>query len=102
VLDASRVLRDDPQVGPGTPILLITAGRPSTAEHHAALRAGVWEYLQLPFNAEEVGAIDPRAVSVNRSGEVVDLLLGHSCNYTVGIKGCQTVQGGLRATHPSP
>jgi PleD family two-component response regulator len=56
VLDASRALRDDPQVGPGTPILLITAGRPSTVEHHAALRAGVWEYLQLPFNPEEVGA----------------------------------------------
>src|SRR5690349_22115892 len=49
VLDASRALREDPQVGPGTPILLITAGRPSSAEHHGALRAGVWEYLQLPF-----------------------------------------------------
>ena len=56
VLDASCALRDDAQVGPGTPILLITAGRPSSAEHHAALRAGVWEYLQLPFNPEEVGA----------------------------------------------
>jgi PleD family two-component response regulator len=55
VLDASRALREDPQVGPGTPILLITAGRPSSAEHHGALRAGVWEYLQLPFNGEEVG-----------------------------------------------
>lgn len=56
VLDASRALRDDASVGPGTPLLLITAGRPSTTEHHAALRAGVWEYLQLPFNPEEVGA----------------------------------------------
>ncbi|HMH82269.1 MAG TPA: response regulator [Gemmatimonadales bacterium] len=56
VLDASRALRADPQVGPGTPLLLITAGRPSTLEHHAALRAGVWEYLSLPFHAEEIAA----------------------------------------------
>jgi PleD family two-component response regulator len=56
VLDASRALRDDAQVGPGTPLLLITAGKPSGKEHHAALRAGIWEYLQLPFNAEEIGA----------------------------------------------
>jgi PleD family two-component response regulator len=53
-LDAGRALRDDPLVGPSTPILLITAGRPTTAEHHAALRAGVWEFLVHPFNPEEV------------------------------------------------
>jgi PleD family two-component response regulator len=59
VLDACRALRDDPQVGPGTPLLLITAGRPSPAEHHAALRSGVWEYLSLPFHAEELaGKLD--------------------------------------------
>src|SRR5213082_4095096 len=53
--DASRALRDDPRVGSGVPILLVTAGKPTTAEHHAALRAGVWEYLAHPFQAEEVG-----------------------------------------------
>jgi PleD family two-component response regulator len=56
VLDACRALRDDPHVGPGTPLLLITAGRPSPAEHHAALRSGVWEYLALPFHSEELAA----------------------------------------------
>jgi len=53
---ASRALRDDPQVGPGTPLLLISALRPSSPEHHAALRAGVWEFLRHPFNAEEIAA----------------------------------------------
>src|SRR5438128_7297450 len=54
-LDTSRALRDDPRVGSGVPILLITASKPGSAEHHAALRAGVWEYVPHPFHAEEVG-----------------------------------------------
>ena len=53
--DASRALRDDPRVGSGVPILLVTTGKPTTAEHHAALRAGVWEYVAHPFQAEELG-----------------------------------------------
>ena len=53
---ASRALRDDPQVGPGTPLLLISAQRPSSPQHHAALRAGVWEFLRHPFHAEEIAA----------------------------------------------
>jgi PleD family two-component response regulator len=54
-LDASRALRDDPRLGCGVPILLVTAGKPTAAEHHAALRAGIWEYLAHPFRAEELG-----------------------------------------------
>src|SRR6266705_1436406 len=50
---ATRALRDDADVGPGTPLLLISAQRPSSPQHHAALRAGVWEFLRHPFNAEE-------------------------------------------------
>jgi PleD family two-component response regulator len=53
---ASRALRDDPQVGPGTPLLLISAQRPSAPQHHAALRAGVWEFLRHPFHVEEIAA----------------------------------------------
>src|SRR6266566_5002229 len=53
---ASRALRDDPHVGAGTPLLLISTQRPSSPQHHAALRAGVWEFLRHPFNAEEIGA----------------------------------------------
>lgn len=55
-LDTSRALRDDPLVGPSTPLLLVTTGRPTGAEHHTALRAGVWEFLTYPFNAEEAAA----------------------------------------------
>src|SRR5207245_10431844 len=56
VLVASRALRDDPQVGPSTPLLLITTGQPTPKEHHMALRAGVWECLLHPFHADEIGA----------------------------------------------
>lgn len=52
--DASRALRDHPRVGGGIPILLVTARRPTPAEHHAALRAGIWEYLPHPFHSEEL------------------------------------------------
>src|SRR5437016_9193534 len=34
---ATRALRDDDHVGPGTPLLLISAQRPSSPQHHAAL-----------------------------------------------------------------
>jgi PleD family two-component response regulator len=54
--DLSRALRDDPAVGPSTPILLVTPNRPPAKEHRAALRAGVWEFLPQPLNAEEVAA----------------------------------------------
>lgn len=57
VLDAGRALRDDAQLGPSTPLLLLTtAAPPSPAEHHAALRSGIWEYLVHPFQPEEIGA----------------------------------------------
>ena len=53
---ASRALRDDQHVGPGIPLLLISTQRPSSPQHHAALRAGVWEFLRHPFNVEEIAA----------------------------------------------
>jgi len=56
VFATSRALRDDPHVGPGTPLLVLSAQPPSSPRHHAALRAGVWEFLRHPFNAEEIGA----------------------------------------------
>ena len=59
VFAATRALRDDAHVGPGTPLLLISAQRPSSPQHHAALRAGAWEFLRHPFNAEEIaGKLD--------------------------------------------
>jgi len=54
-LDASRALRDDPRLGSGVPILLVSASKPTTVEHHTALRAGIWEYVAHPFQSEELG-----------------------------------------------
>lgn len=59
VFDTSRALRDDPHVGAGTPLLLITTQRPSSPQHHDALRAGVWEFLRHPFKPGEIpGKLD--------------------------------------------
>src|SRR3989441_9072469 len=55
-LETSRALRDDPLVGPSTPILLVTARQAATPEHQRALRAGVWEFLPYPFNTDETAA----------------------------------------------
>ena len=53
-LDLSRTLRDDPVVGRSTPILLQVTGQPTSQDHVAALRAGVWELLLRPLNASEL------------------------------------------------
>src|SRR2546425_12880511 len=55
-LDTSRALRDDPLVGASTPILLVTAGRPTPAQHHTALRAGARQFLAHPSNAQRARA----------------------------------------------
>ncbi len=53
-LDLSRALRDDPLIGPSTPILLLTRGQPTSRDHTAALRAGIWELLPQPLNPNEL------------------------------------------------
>jgi len=68
-LDTARALRDDPAIGPSTPIFLITAGHPTTAEHHAALRAGVWEHLSHPFQLEEISTKLYNYVLFKRDGD---------------------------------
>src|SRR5260370_11223950 len=68
-LDASRALRADPHVGPGVPILLLSADQLTAARHHAALRAGVWQYLAHPFNPEELGARLDRFVFLKRDAD---------------------------------
>jgi PleD family two-component response regulator len=51
-----RLLRDDPDVGPSTPILMTTVKPPTPYSHRAALRSGVWEFLLQPMHAEELRA----------------------------------------------
>src|SRR5712692_5227914 len=68
-LDASRALRIDPRVGPGVPILLLSADHPTAARHHAALRAGIWQYLAHPFDPEELAARLDRFVFLKRDAD---------------------------------
>lgn len=49
-----RALRDDPRVTPSTPIMVTTTSRPGRNERLAALRAGAWDYLGQPLDAEEL------------------------------------------------
>ena len=48
-----RALRDDPEVGPSTPVLMTTTKAPTPYTHRAALRSGVWEFLLQPMHEEE-------------------------------------------------
>src|SRR5213595_2185131 len=49
-LDVSRLLRADPSIGSGTPILLLVPTRPRREDHLTALRAGVWELVRQPLD----------------------------------------------------
>jgi PleD family two-component response regulator len=53
-LELCRAMRDDPRITPSTPIIVTTTGRPGRNERLAALRAGAWDYLGQPLDAEEL------------------------------------------------
>src|SRR5213080_3861025 len=69
-LDVSRLLRADPSIGSGTPILLLVPTRPRREDHLTALRAGVWELVRQPLNVGELlGKLDRYVlVKVERDG----------------------------------
>jgi len=47
-------LREDPQMGVRTPIMMLAAGPPTKQRRLAALRAGAWDVLSLPVDGEEL------------------------------------------------
>jgi len=53
-LDVSRRMRGDPAVGRNVPIILLVPDKPSPEQRVSALRAGVWEFLQIPGNRDEI------------------------------------------------
>jgi PleD family two-component response regulator len=53
-LELCLALRSDPRITPSTPIIVTTTGRPGRNERLAALRAGAWDYLGQPLDAEEL------------------------------------------------
>ncbi len=69
-LDLSRALRADSSIGSSTPILMLVPGRPGRADHHTALRAGVWELVREPLDvAGLLGRLDRYVmVKVERDG----------------------------------
>jgi len=76
-----RELRDDPEVGPSVPILLATKRKPDAADHLAALRGGVWEFLVDPPIEEELIArlqayFVARAETRRDSSPLVDVATG--------------------------
>jgi PleD family two-component response regulator len=52
-------LRDDPEVGPSRPILMMLGDRPTLGEHRSAMRVGIWEFLIRPIHPDELtGRVD--------------------------------------------
>jgi DNA-binding response OmpR family regulator len=51
-VDLCVQLRNDPEFPSSTPIVMTTAGPASRSQRLDAYRAGVWEYLSLPVDAE--------------------------------------------------
>jgi len=53
-LDVLRALRQDPVFPPSTPILLVSSDPPTRQRRIDALRAGAWDHLGQPLDAEEL------------------------------------------------
>lgn len=50
--EVCRMLRDDPRLGPSTPVIITTAGPSGRTQRLDAYRAGAWEFLGQPLDAE--------------------------------------------------
>ena len=69
-LGLCRTLRDDPELGPSVPLLVITTSRPAPADHRVAIRAGVWEFLVDPIPEEELkGKVDGYVLATMPAGK---------------------------------
>ena len=53
-LELCSALREDTHLDPGTPILMLVVGPATRQQRLTALRAGAWEVLSLPVDAEEL------------------------------------------------
>lgn len=53
-LELCRELRDDPNISTSTPIIVTSSAHPTRQQRLAALRAGAWELLSHPLDAEEL------------------------------------------------
>ena len=53
-METCRLLRDDPLISKGTPIVMLTSGPATKPQRMAALRAGAWDLMALPVDPEEL------------------------------------------------
>lgn len=53
-IELCRELRDSPTIGSEVPIILTSPDRPSRVDRIAALRAGAWDVIGYPLDAEEL------------------------------------------------
>lgn len=51
-LEVCRTLRGDPRIGPGTPVIITTAGPSGRPQRLAAHEAGAWEFYGQPLDGE--------------------------------------------------
>lgn len=52
--DVCRTLRSDPLVGPGTPVIITTAGPSGRQQKLEATKAGAWDFFGQPLDGELV------------------------------------------------
>ncbi len=52
--EVCKRLRSQEQIGPGTPILISSSERPSRHQRLASFRAGAWDFIVSPVDAEEL------------------------------------------------
>lgn len=67
--DLCRVLRHDPHVGPGTPILIMLSSDAGVAERRDALRANAWDVVPQPIDADELHIKLETYVQAKRHGD---------------------------------
>lgn len=53
-IDACWLLRSDPHIGRNVPILILTPSLPTPEQRVTALRAGAWDFVRYPGDAEEL------------------------------------------------
>jgi diguanylate cyclase (GGDEF)-like protein len=69
VVELCRRLRQEASVAVGTAVIMITVAPTSVAQRLAGLRAGAWDVLTLPMNAEELLAKLDAYVGVKREAD---------------------------------
>lgn len=69
--DLCRVLRNDPHLGPGTPILITLPAHAEAAQRREALRASAWDVVTQPVDADELLAKLETYVQAKRHGDRV-------------------------------